>query len=155
MERKACGIFCLLLLLLLCIQEILSDAFVLRFLCRKWYGVRSLTFSVIQIATYFRICVMQNVNLLDQCRQQFRVVQRILRVRFIFATSLWRLIVIGIRSKTRITETDAKMETENQLSAVTVERHDIFTVCFPNHPIDRFVSCFCSTLGLNSHLVVD
>lgn len=117
MERKACGTFLifLLLLLLLCIREILSDAFVLRFLFRKWYDVRSLTFCVVQIATYFRICVMQNVNLLDQCRQQFRVVQWIFRARFIFSTSLCRLIVIGIRSKTRITETGANMETEKSI----------------------------------------
>lgn len=44
---------------------------------------------------------------------------------------------------------------KNQLRTVPLERHELFTVCFPNRPIDRFGSCFCSTLDLNSHLAVD
>lgn len=70
-----------------------------------------LTFRIIQISTYFRICVMQNINLLNQCRQQFRIVQRMFCIRFLFTSGrVCRLIFIGICGQTWITETVVEIE---------------------------------------------
>lgn len=91
---------------------------------------------------------MQNIDLLNEGRQQFRAVQRIFRVRFILPTRLSRFIVIGICGQTWITETESREE-KNTFERLRLTGRYIFTVYFPNHPADRFASYFCSTLDSN------